>query len=181
MLKKLFSALLIATATMGSISANEGYYIGGYGGLNLADDKAHDTDKMDFRNDYTAGMTLGHRWASGWRLESEMAYHRNGVKVDINNKTGAVETASAMGNAIYEIPLESDLRPHIGGGVGYAKSRLKLDGQRESTSSVALQGIAGVTYNIVDESTSLAADYRYFSDNQKTASHSFTVGVQQYF
>lgn len=180
-IKTLFATLL-AVSAISSLSAGEGLYLGGYGGINVVDYKANEVQDLDLKNDYTAGITVGHRWTSGWRFETDIGYHRNGFEETSASSAGKVQTVSAMENVIYEIPLDSQLRPHIGAGIGYSETWTKADDKSIDTHSrsFAYQGIAGVSYPL-NECLSMAADYRYYRDNKETANHSVTLGVQQYF
>lgn len=202
-LKNLLTAALVLTATTTGLSASETTYMGGFGGLNLFknDDKVVSTQ---VNKDYTGGFTIGQRFDNGIKVEGEAAYHKNRQSI---NEISDNRTLALMANLLYELPLETGLRPHVGVGAGWANQKRSLttstttsstviddDGAsfvQTSTSSTtntsidqkfAWQALAGVNMPI-NESWELTADYRYFrpTGSEDDRNHAVVLGVQHLF
>ena len=75
--------------------------------------------------------------------------------------SGSVRTFTLMANAWYDFDLGAELKPYVGGGVGYASNKvsngLVMDG---SDGGFAWQLGAGLNYRVGDK-TSIGLGYRY--------------------
>jgi OOP family OmpA-OmpF porin len=131
-------------------------------------------------------------WIRGLRAEVEGSYRHNKIGGQFNvagtehtfpglasfpvNSTGHLEGSSTswsvMANAWYDFPVDGKLVPYIGGGIGWAKAKDKLDyihdtgtnsdAHREADGSgFAWQLGLGVNYEVCDN-VSLGVGYRYF-------------------
>lgn len=120
-----------------------------------------------------AGLAAGYAWQSGWALETEFAYRRNGLDNDrfhgeTTNLHGALSSYTLMGNGYYRLDTGTDFTPYIGGGVGI--SLLELEERRgdggefhafDTDTQFAYQGIVGVAYKLASD-WDLDVEYRYF-------------------
>lgn len=191
-----------AIAQSPSGAANRGLYIEGAGGINWLDD----TDgfyrlradhpipalrNMEFPSttSYDTGWgisgRLGYAWASGLRVDGEIAYRRNEVdkstflatdgtnffNLTDENPSGHARSVALMANAYYDFINSTGITPYIGGGLGvvnvggtYTASvspfTLRADTIHDSDWGFAAQAIGGVSIAL-SRSLSLVADYRY--------------------
>jgi OmpA-OmpF porin, OOP family len=193
------SVALAGTANAGHFN---GWYIGVEAGANWIDDadaivtfetieeEVAGPETFDFDTGWAVFATVGHAFASHWRLEGELGYRSNEITL------GAAEVTewSLMLNALYDIDLSPRLSLSLGAGVGYDHATLDLGGEDDSDGNVAYQGIAGLSY-AVGRRTDLTLTYRYlvveepafaFTDPESSLTfdldnvnkHSVTVGLR---
>lgn len=133
-MRRVVPALVAVTLLVNAspAAAQEGRpYIGGALGHNMP--SAADVgggaiaNNLEFECDL-AGMLSGGwlAWgtpgAGGLRLEAEGAYRNNNAdSVSVTTATGAAEVLSFMGNAFWDVDLDTWLTPYLGGGIGYAR------------------------------------------------------------
>jgi opacity protein-like surface antigen len=195
----------VALVSMSSPANAEGIYVSVFGGLNLQPDSSAVVQGDFFGGDATTaysesadtGFVLGgaigahlDRWAQGLRTELEISYRRNDIdgwwSVSTETDTGFAEgligantsTFAIMANVWYEFDLGSKARPYVGGGAGWARSKIEVavnettndigfsfnesTSYEESESGFAWTLGAGVNYE-VSPGVDVGIGYRYFN------------------
>lgn len=152
------------------------FYISSKTGVAVTEDI---TNSADINSTFNVGMTLGgsvgYKFADIFRLETEAAYRRAGVR-NITNRIsdrsissdGHISSASFLGNGFLDIPIRQKLFGSIGGGLGFSKIRVDIPtnpgintGTKDDDSAFCYQANAGLGYKWSDHlETSL--DYGYF-------------------
>ena len=113
-----------------------------------------------------AAAAVGKSFGSGLALESEVLYLDNDIKSgDFNRALGfdvdpSVRTLGLMVNGHYAFAPIGPLTAHVGAGVGYGQTKIRLAGESESDSNVMWQAIAGLSYP-VSPTVSFDLSYRY--------------------
>ncbi|WP_431857170.1 OmpA family protein [Azospirillum sp.] len=164
-------ALTLPTA---ALAGNEGFYIGGAGGLNWTRDAkfssplagASATAKYD--QGWVGSLSAGYETAFGLRGEFEVN-HRWGNDIKSTSPasaaTGKVRATGLMANILYDIHTGTPFTPYLGIGAGAAHVKHDFGFGTLSASDAdwvfAYQGIAGVAYNVTPN-LAITADYRYF-------------------
>jgi outer membrane protein OmpA-like peptidoglycan-associated protein len=165
-------ALMLPTAAM---AGNEGFYVGGAGGVNWARDAKFTaplgagSTKFDYDRGWVGSLSAGYETALGLRTELEVN-HRWGNEIDstspASTATGKVRSTGIMGNILYDIHTGTPFTPYLGIGAGAARIkhdvRLGAASASDTDWAFAYQGIAGVAYNVTSN-LALTADYRYFA------------------
>lgn len=183
-MKKLFAilAVLLTLAVPKTIQAIdiEGPYVSAIGGLSFLDyNKDH--VKTDFKVGWMAGLDIGYRYCSGFRLEGEVVYRRNVLqKIRPYGQSyvrvkGSVQVWSFMAKGLYELPFGWWLTPYLGAGIGYD------NGRAHATFKKRLDGfswelIGGALYRI-DDNLELGLEYKYHQGNQKKF-HNNSLGLK---
>jgi opacity protein-like surface antigen len=157
----LASSALAVLAGVQQAQAASDMYVSVLGGANfLSDDSQRFTSfysTASFETDADTGFVLGgaigtrlDKWAQGLRAEVEVAYRRNDVGGRWTTSTGStggsldgnMSTFSIMANAWYDIDIGTKIRPYVGGGVGWARTR----GEFAQVSTFTDGGTPGSTY-----------------------------------
>ncbi len=184
--KILISALAVLLGATG-VAAAQSFYIGAHGGVGIP----HDSDAtssgapgvpitVSSNIGYAVGGFVGYDFGTGFRVEGELAYRRNGL--DEQSALGSTfamqgdsSTLALMANGFYEFGAGSSWTPYVGAGIGMARFSLIDAGTVGSTPEdnddtvLAYQFIAGIGYELSPTLT-LFADYRLFG----TADPEFT-------
>lgn len=186
MLKKisLFLALLALPLTM---SASDGIYLGGFGGLNLLH-KSHTRSHLNFKDGYSASVVGGYAFFDVLRLEVEGTYHRNNIRQirfgERKFSCGHSRSFAAMGNFIYDIYFGYKFAPYVGFGLGCEANRLVISVPnhrfKRTRKGFARQVIAGISYPICRK-VEAAIDYRLRYGVCHNLSQTISVGIKQYF
>lgn len=175
--------------------ADEGLYVSGFGGADFKPNrKDRETQaKIEYQTGYYAAGAVGYKW-NFVRLESELSYHHNSLKKikihDFEIKIGGNQHAwGALGNIYFDldfIPCFS-LKPYVGGGIGYAHSKIKISKKAFVThiathkNGLAWQILAGISYSL-SECVDVAIEYRYFHTNIKDdQNHNVGGGLRLWF
>jgi opacity protein-like surface antigen len=143
----LATTALAMFAGAGQVQAGDDFYLSVLGGANfLSDSSAAFGDESEthlYSTDGDTGFVLGgalgthlDKWAKGLRVELEASYRRNdlgGNWFESDTETGTVtfggpidgnmSTFAIMANLWYDIDIGSKVRPYVGGGVGWARTR----------------------------------------------------------
>jgi outer membrane protein OmpA-like peptidoglycan-associated protein len=165
-------ALMLPTAAM---AANEGFYVGGAGGVNWARDAKFSLPSgggsatVEYDHGWVGALSAGYATALGIRAELEANY-RWGNDVDstrpASTASGKVRSLGFLGNVLYDFQTGTPFTPYLGVGAGLARvkhdARLGALSVSDSDWVFAYQGIAGVAYNVTNN-LALTADYRYFA------------------
>ncbi len=204
----LLSTAIGALALTSPAQAARPYYVSVMGGANfLQDNSFHAVTSPTFSADTlafhpnsdtgfivaaTVGMHLD-QVLSGLRVEAEGAYRKNNVKGTWQSNTGTPtlissgtldydhSTWSVLANAWYDFNVGSALKPYVGGGIGWAETRLKgtykgLSAPNPnfdfSNDGFAWQAGAGVNYALTPN-IDVGIGYRYFSGPDVTVGSSF--------
>ncbi|MEQ1754411.1 MAG: OmpA family protein [Micropepsaceae bacterium] len=169
----LAGAIAVALVPMANADPNTGWYIGVEGGANRVNDNSATFSttlptsgpaQLTFDDGWAALATAGYAFPGHWRLEGELGYRHNNVKSisgAVNSTRGELDTASLMGNVLYDIPVTQRLTASIGAGAGVVHEEFD-DGTLDQDEEVkfAYQGIAGLNYSL-SAGTELTLNYRY--------------------
>lgn len=194
---------LLAGAGTAQAGAFDGVYINVFGGANFQEDQngrsqtttgSSTTTTFSHRFDSDTGFVVGGAigtdlWLKGLRGEIEVSYRRNDVGGDWVQRSfttpttptstygGAVDgnssTFAVMANVWYDLPLGWKMRPYVGGGVGWGRSKfeaafLSTSGYNAYTqvdaehSGFAYQLGAGFNYEVAP-GVDVGLGYRYFN------------------
>lgn len=173
---------LITSGALFAATPIDGLYMGVYGGVIYLPDNVNSTYRFLTRSDavynsgWDAGGTFGFK-GNHLRYEGEIGYLQAQIKhfslngVRQTQSQGYAKAAVAMANVYYDFcPWIPAFEPYIGGGVGYAWVRAKLNTPaippdlrwKGDNSVFAYQGMAGLTYNFA-ENYALFIEYRYLT------------------
>lgn len=147
------------------------------GGLMLASVVAHATDASNFYIGGASGITIN--GATGPSGDAAIGYEKNGARLEeefaIKND-GRSTSYNLMTNGLYDFNNQTKFVPYLGAGVGYAY----VD-HRDSSNSMAYQGIGGLKYNLTDR-VAVGVDYRYQHDfNAGDSQHTIFTGITYKF
>ncbi|MBV8847916.1 MAG: OmpA family protein [Bryobacterales bacterium] len=134
---------------------------------------------------FNVGARAGVEWGP-WRTEEEVRFQHNDVrKFDTSGVTGRDDALALMTNLIYEPPLDWQVAPHVGGGIG----AMHLDASMRNAGFgtvitgddwvFAYQAIAGLRY-AVTPALALEVDYRYLASETphfRTGANFFDAGA----
>ena len=183
-MKKLFLLIAAASAMLlpqvGQAFSTEGFYLGGFGGVNFREHHHHDGFKDKYKPGYFTAAAVGYKWDC-FRLETEFSYRRNSVHyhgsddTTLSSKHHAHKgTKAALVNAYYDFDLDNCfcIKPYVGAGLGWAQSHKE---------SFAWQLIGGVAYPLT-ECVDLAIEYRYFNTKvERNHNHDVAAGLRFWF
>lgn len=192
-------------------SPNSGFYIGGFGGVNMTnvkDLKSEKSDEIDINvkrePGFTGAAAVGYKFQTGFRTELEVAYRKMAIPIEIDLKIADsyeryakinhdIEAFSGMANVYYDFDcFNLPVTPYIGVGAGVAKivrstslsTEYFEDGSDYTTCHTrgVYQAIAGLSYKVCDK-TELSLEYRYFDTikHSSTQNHSIGLGLKRYF
>ncbi len=112
-----------------SFAQGHGFYIGGYGGLNLAEQMPLGNADGELSIGYIGAAGLGYDFGNGLRAEGQFGYSPHDIdKIGSNSgASGGVDVYTFMANILYEFrPQGWFIYPYLGAGVGAL--RLQADG-----------------------------------------------------
>ncbi len=175
--------LALGAPSLQVAAAQEGIFLGGWGGLGLLDETQAEGDGGDLLIDYDPGtafgMTLGYDLGTAFpeigigRIELEIARRSNDLEdVEFSDGTlgaaGKLSVTSIMLNSFAEYQTADPWLPYLGAGLGYARVSLE-DARAESAPLAddhdwvfAYQFGAGIGYRI-GQRLVLDLGYRYFA------------------
>ncbi|GFO63656.1 outer membrane protein [Geomonas paludis] len=165
------AALLVAASATSVMAAQEGPYVGLNAGVVFVHESTLDAgggDKADLSFDpgFAVGGVLGYEFATGPRLEAEIAYRKSDTdelsapgfgseKVD-----GDVGVTSYMINAYYDFSKEASVSPFVGVGLGILDGKLSDGFDDASDTTFGYQAMVGVTVKAAPN-VNLDLSYRY--------------------
>ena len=198
----------VALVLMGSPAKAEGVYVNIIGGLNwqsgssgsLSTTSGSFTSNTSFSEDADTGFVIGgaigmelSKWVQGLRTELEVSYRRNdrggnhAVELFYGSLSseeatgpihGNVSNFSILANIWYEVDTGWKMRPYIGGGAGWVRSRLEAtapvttdtgsiapdiwDSIQQDESGLAYQLGAGFNHTVAP-GVDVGIGYRYFN------------------
>jgi OOP family OmpA-OmpF porin len=161
-----------------------------------------------FNDGYIGAIQGGYAFNSGISFEIEGADRYNAVSrvhPYTGNGRGALQNYAVMGNAFFNIPLESfgltdmPITPFVGLGIGVADAaphNIRADGMPypayiggNDRWGFAYQAIAGLSHRLTDD-IDLSVEYRYFNRNDENnprgittdyGAHSALLGIKYSF
>lgn len=189
------STALAVFAGVGQAQAGD-FYVSVLGGANFLQSHSGRTTSIstdtNYKVDPDVGFLLGgavglhlDRWLNGLRAELEASYRRNNLGGHWSQDSfffgptggpidGRMSTFALMANVWYDINLDSKFKPYLGGGAGWARTKVDgvlaetfgVLGGQSTTFSVERSGFAfqlgaGVNYEIQD-GVSIGLGYRFF-------------------
>ncbi|UPU37804.1 outer membrane beta-barrel protein [Geomonas paludis] len=165
------AALLVAASATSVMAAQAGPYVGVNAGLAIMhesdlDDGFGTTANLTFDPGFAVGGVLGYEFATGPRLEAEIAYRKcdtdklsapgiPSAKVD-----GDVSVTSYMINAYYDFSKEASVSPFVGVGLGILDGKLSDGLEDASDTTFGYQAMVGVTVKAAPN-VNLDLSYRY--------------------
>jgi len=185
-MQKILTSAILALSFLSILSlpahAGDGLYVGAGLGLSSSPDvTASGTSggKVVFDYSTMGAAVVGYDYGTNWRAEAEISRRAAGLKsVAATAASGEALATSLMVNALYDLDVDSVVKPYVGVGVGLADVNIKngtpFGGSliNKSDSVAAAQGIVGASYAMNDK-IDLFGDYRYY----KTAKADFTTAV----
>ncbi|MBA2588788.1 MAG: outer membrane beta-barrel protein, partial [Alphaproteobacteria bacterium] len=177
-LRMLAMATVAAAALSTPALAGDGWYLGLGGGFDnqvgyrLRSVPAPGTlnAKINSQDSAIGVLSVGYKWAEGWRLENEFAFTQHDTSLSgtgAYNATGGNQITSDMINLTYDIPLGDAWKFTLGGGVGVGGFRgsmrsvgTSFDLFRGGHSAFQWQAIAGLAVSISPD-VDLFGEYRY--------------------
>jgi opacity protein-like surface antigen len=210
-LRLLASSAIAALSLAAPAYASSDIYVSVFGGGNWqVDDKFHaataptvSADTLTFNPNSETGFIVGGavgysftQWVPGLRAEAEVAYRENHVKGNwVSNigtptafSSGTLDydhsTFSVLANAWYDFQI-ADVHPYLGGGIGWARTRLNGDFiditaplskplVRAHDDGFAWQLGGGIKFDI-SPSMQLGVGYRYFKGPDVTVGSGFAA------
>lgn len=191
----------VALVLMGTPAKADGFYISAFGGLSVqpgsSGSQSNGTETTTFSEDADTGFVVGgaigtelRNWVQGLRAEMEVSYRRNDRSGNHEYFYGLFDPAegpingnlsnfSVLANIWYEFDVGSKFRPYVGGGAGWAQSRLEAtapiasdpnnvtvetnwDTTDEEANGFAFQLGAGINHNVAP-GVDVGIGYRYFN------------------
>lgn len=197
MKKHVFALLALASTLMGaglqgSECCDEGFYVGGFAGVNFLQNLEKHGVEAKFKTGFAGGIAGGYKFRNNVRVEGEFAYRRNTLKSisfdgendDLHGVKVTAETYAVMGNVYYDFDMGCGWTPYLGAGAGWAQNRVKASSHdveiSGKDSGFAYQGIAGVSYRICPK-TDLGLEYRYFASKNDLRDHAVAFTAKRYF
>lgn len=189
------SALLLLISLPLVAATQDGSYLTVFGGFASVPDNVANKNfgRVDYHSGYDIGTALGYQ-SGPLRYEGEINYIRAKVRqfrfsnVTALKPDGNTRSLAAMANIFYDFTNADDIIvPFLGAGVGFARVKARLNSQNtpvfsESSLELAYQGMAGVNFN-VGENTTITASYRYFTSahsddlNKRFQTHMGNIGI----
>ncbi len=190
----------VALVLMGTPAKADGLYVSAFGGLNFQPGSSGSQSTVSettlFTEDADTGFVIGgavgtelQRWVQGLRAEMEVSYRRNDRSGSHEYFYGAFDDPAegpidgnlsnfaVLANLWYEFDVGSKFRPYVGGGAGWARSRLEAastfteagdlslfygDLIEEEENGFAFQLGAGLNHNVAP-GVDVGIGYRYFN------------------
>lgn len=172
---------------------SENFYLGGFGGVNFLDnihvkeDRENDIKEfhVKFKPGFVGGVAMGYKFQDYLRLEAELSFRRNPIKDAPSRSKVTTETYAVLGNLYFDVDTGSCYGLYFGGGLGWARNRAQVHADRSLSisaegSSLAFQGIAGISYRICYR-TDLGFEYRYFGSKSEIRDQTIGVSLKHYF
>lgn len=153
------AALLIGLPT--AAAAREGWYGRADVGWSVDGELDVGVADLEFEEDWSGHLGVGHAFASGLRLEGELAHRQN----DFEDFSGDVRATSLMINAYYDFNRHGRFQPYVGVGIGGAN--IEAEGGLgpisfdDDDTVLAYQGMVGVGIQMTERLT-FDIGYRYF-------------------
>lgn len=193
----------LATAAHAEIVDYRGFYVGGFGGLNVENGTEVDRYNSTLQNNggvlpaevewdlgWAAGAEVGYSFGNGLMAGVEYAYR----SVDVDNVDAGAPTPSTggdvrlhtlMANATYQLPVEllGFIRPYAGAGIGVGfvnYNDINIDGDivDDDDMVLAYQGFVGLSYSIAPR-LALTTEYRYVGTDETKADTSSFGGIDK--
>ncbi|GAA4014325.1 hypothetical protein GCM10022280_10950 [Sphingomonas swuensis] len=180
MRKYLLAAVAAAAITSPAMARDGAGYVGVDLGAMLVEDLKVDVESgtttlddffiADHKTGYDVGVNAGYDFGA-LRAEAELAYKRanhdeylvDGVILDGDGRSTSM---SIMGNLLLDFGADDGWQGFVGGGVGLARTRVSIDGDRISDSGFAWQLLAGVRYPVADN-VDFGLKYRFYNHDFK--------------
>ena len=169
MKKRLLTAAAVGTvlAAPSMAVADEGWYLSGalgYGAPGDTDFTGSLNGEVQGESDLREKLALGYEWASGWRMEGELAHRYNdtGAVGNFEASSSDFQMWSGMLNLIYDFDRGSWFEPYVGAGLGWVSSDVSAYGWSTGTTPPAPTGITDPRYTIVNDSDNALA-YQLFA------------------
>lgn len=161
-----------------SARADQGFYLGGIGGVTLDPDTRItvsdafgnvDSAKAEFDEGPSGSIVAGYTFASGLRAELEGGYRRS----EFSAGGGSTAASQAIASAYYNFSRRGYYF-YLGGGGGYANLRLDVDGAKRDDDGTPVYSI-GTGFGLpVGKQLMVGVDYRYVGAFDRT-NYSYTI------
>ena len=130
---------------------NEGAYIAG--NIGWSDPSGA------FDDNTTYALSAGYQFSTNVRTELEVGYRD--ADYGSAGVVGDSDLWTTMINAYYDFKNDTRFTPYVGGGIGWAHSRLDGAGFDDNENAFAYQLGAGVAFSL-SQNVAFTADYRWF-------------------
>lgn len=165
----LFCAASLQASPFSYLKA-EGFYISSTANISVP----HDSDAtfngingdIELNNGFGITAAVGHHFMDSWRMELEYAFRSN----DVDKYTafagntfgsGTITAHTLMINFLYDININYHFFWYGGAGVGFARTKLDLNGKQDTDLVFANQLLTGFGYRL-SKQTSFLVGYRLF-------------------
>jgi opacity protein-like surface antigen len=140
------------------------------------------------------GRSRRHTYNSGARAEIELGYRKSDMdEISVSGDgsesiDGDFSVLSLMANGFYDFMPSNTFSPFIGGGIGYANVKSKVDGTQKNDNVFAYQLAAGVAI-AASQKIKIDLQYRYFVTDDpdldgveaEYTAHNLLIGVRYSF
>ncbi|QWV94408.1 outer membrane beta-barrel protein [Geomonas oryzisoli] len=165
------TALFVAASATSVMAAQPGPYVGLNAGIAIM----HESDLEDgfgtkanltFDPGFEVGGVVGYEWATGPRLEAEIAYRKcdtdklSAPGIPSEKVEGDLGVTSYMINAYYDFSKDSSVSPFVGAGLGIVDGKLSDGFDDISDTTFGYQAMVGVTLKAAPN-VNLDLSYRY--------------------
>lgn len=169
-------------------------YVNGFAGANFLQVK-HVKSK-NLKTGYVLSAALGYHLNYGFRVEGEYAFRRNSIKQHhryrsvYKMKHVYAQTSSYMANALWDVPLSKlcfNLRPFIGGGIGYDSQGSQHSYKRSKYISTTTRGqfawqfMTGLSYPLSSNTNMMVAYKLHKGTKCDIYNHSIGLGLTYNF
>ncbi len=186
MKKYIFALLAMTSILFSSVKADElfteqGLYASAFAGANFLQVK----EVNGIKSGLMGGFSIGYKCENTIRAECEFSYRRNKkVSTSLLSSEGSRQTCAVLANVYYDFEVESDYKPYIGFGAGYAHNRVVTDvkngGSYTYNNKLAYQFMGGFNYKVSDK-TYVAIEYKFLCPEKSTQHHTTSASVKRYF
>lgn len=168
------------------------FYAKVLGGANFLQNTTIAGNKSTYQVGYIVSGSLGYDWCNyGLRLEAEYAFRKNGISkthfiTEGTSKDGHFQTSSYMANLLWDFPVCSwgctfwNIRPFIGGGIGYDFERMHASNPRivfnQKWKQFSWQAMAGFAYPIF-HNAEITVEYKFHQGGGHFYNHAVGVGL----
>lgn len=177
----------------GNPTCNDGAYLRGFGGLNIAREPKWNHTKYKTSHGYVVGAALGYQFTFV-SVEGEFSYRHNTVdRLKVNaldiDASGDVEQLCGFGNILFNVPITQCFTPYAGIGAGYRHINPGVNFDESSDTSIrnfidtadewgVYQLIGGLNFAVC-QMINLQVEYRYVDgwSNTKCSNHSVDLGA----
>lgn len=147
---------------------DNGYYVSTTASASILNNSDVDASNgmsgdLDYNTGFGVTGAIGKHFSDSWRVELEYAYRGNDTDnfSSVGPISGNWRSHSLMVNALYDINLNYNFFWYGGVGIGFAATKLELNGHNDTDVVFAHQFLTGFGYRL-SQKTSFVVGYRIF-------------------